>query len=86
MAQWQGNKPSWPGNDNLEMFVVSPVPSDKEESSGSPYTPLMDPYGGDDGGIMDGNTRVSLHNNGDGTMSDDRGNTYKRDGNDVRKL
>ena len=63
-----------------------PVPSDKEESSGSPYTPLMDPYGGDDGGIMDGNTRVSLHNNGDGTMSDDRGNTYKRDGNDVRKL
>ena len=63
-----------------------PVPSDKEESSGSPYTPLMDSYGGDDGGIMDGNTRVSLHNNGDGTMSDDRGNTYKRDGNDVRRL
>ena len=30
MAQWQGNKPSWPGNDNLEMFVVSPVPQDSD--------------------------------------------------------
>ena len=27
LAQWQGNKPSWPGNDNLEMFVISPVPN-----------------------------------------------------------
>ena len=30
LAQWQGIKPSWPGNDNLEMFVISPVPNDKE--------------------------------------------------------
>ena len=30
LAQWQGTTPSWPGSDNLEMFVVSPVPSDKE--------------------------------------------------------
>lgn len=30
LAQWENPKPSWPGNDNLEMFVVSPVPSDKE--------------------------------------------------------
>ena len=30
LAQWQGTKPSWPGNDNLEMFVVSPVPEDGE--------------------------------------------------------
>ena len=29
LAQWQGTKPSWPGNDNLDMFVISPVPSDK---------------------------------------------------------
>ena len=28
LAQWQGTKPSWPGNDNLDMFVVSPVPDD----------------------------------------------------------
>ena len=27
LAQWQGTTPSWPGNDNLEMFVVSPVPT-----------------------------------------------------------
>ena len=27
-AQWQGSTPSWPGNDNLEMFVISPVPHD----------------------------------------------------------
>ena len=27
LAQWQGNTPSWPGNNNLEMFVVSPVPN-----------------------------------------------------------
>ena len=30
LAQWENPKPSWPGNDNLEMFIVSPVPSDKE--------------------------------------------------------
>ena len=54
--------------------------------SDNPYTPMMDPTGSDDGGIMDGNTRVPLHDNGDGTMSDDRGGLYKRDGNDVRKL
>ncbi len=30
LAQWQGTTPSWPGSDNLEMFIVSPVPSDKE--------------------------------------------------------
>ena len=30
LAQWQGTTPSWPGSNNLEMFVVSPVPSDKE--------------------------------------------------------
>lgn len=28
LAQWQGIKPSWPGSDNLDMFVVSPVPDD----------------------------------------------------------
>lgn len=28
LAQWQGTKPSWPGSDNLDMFVVSPVPDD----------------------------------------------------------
>ena len=27
LAQWQGTTPSWPGNDNLEMFVISPVPN-----------------------------------------------------------
>ena len=27
LAQWQGTKPSWPGNDNLDMFVISPVPN-----------------------------------------------------------
>ena len=27
LAQWLGTTPSWPGNDNLEMFVVSPVPN-----------------------------------------------------------
>ena len=27
LAQWQGTTPSWPGNDNLEMVVVSPVPN-----------------------------------------------------------
>lgn len=26
-AQWQGATPVWPGSDNLEMFVVSPVPT-----------------------------------------------------------
>lgn len=30
LAQWQGDTPSWPGSDYLEMFVVSPVPNDKE--------------------------------------------------------
>ena len=30
LAQWQGTTPSWSGSNNLEMFVVSPVPSDKE--------------------------------------------------------
>lgn len=25
-AQWQGAAPSWPGNDYLDMFVISPVP------------------------------------------------------------
>ena len=30
LAQWENPKPSWPGSNNLEMFVVSPVPSDKE--------------------------------------------------------
>ena len=28
LAQWQGTKPSWPGSDNLDMYVVSPVPDD----------------------------------------------------------
>ena len=28
MAQWQGETPSWPGNDYLEMYVVSPIPDD----------------------------------------------------------
>ena len=27
LAQWQGTTPSWPGNDHLEMFVISPVPN-----------------------------------------------------------
>lgn len=27
MAQWKDDIPTWPGNDNLEMFVVSPVPN-----------------------------------------------------------
>lgn len=27
LTQWLGATPSWPGNDNLEMFVVSPVPN-----------------------------------------------------------
>ena len=27
LAQWLGTTPSWPENDNLEMFVVSPVPN-----------------------------------------------------------
>lgn len=27
-AQWQGAAPSWPGNDCLDMFVISPVPED----------------------------------------------------------
>ena len=27
LAQWQGTTLSWPGNDNLEMVVVSPVPN-----------------------------------------------------------
>ena len=27
-AQWKGATPSWPGNDNLEMYVVSPIPDD----------------------------------------------------------
>ena len=27
LAQWQGSTPSWPGNDNMEMFVISPVPT-----------------------------------------------------------
>ena len=27
-AQWQGETPSWPGNDYLDMFVISPVPKD----------------------------------------------------------
>lgn len=27
IAQWQGTTPTWPGNDNLEMFVVSPAPN-----------------------------------------------------------
>ena len=26
-AQWQGNTPVWPGTDELEMFILSPVPS-----------------------------------------------------------
>lgn len=30
LAQWQGTTPSWPGNDHLEMFVVSPVPDDED--------------------------------------------------------
>ena len=30
LAQWENPKPSWSGSNNLEMFVVSPVPSDKE--------------------------------------------------------
>ena len=30
LAQWENPKPSWPGNDNLEMFFVAPEPSDKE--------------------------------------------------------
>ena len=77
----------FPGVPNTSAPTPSvPVSSEKNESSNNPYTPMMDPYAGDDGGVMDGNTRVPLHDNGDGTMSDDRGNTYKRDGNDVRKL
>lgn len=27
-AQWQGEKPSWPGDEELEMFVVTPNPDD----------------------------------------------------------
>lgn len=27
-AQWQGSKPSWPGNEELDMFVVTPAPND----------------------------------------------------------
>ncbi|MBO5960355.1 MAG: hypothetical protein J6P99_00705 [Paludibacteraceae bacterium] len=77
----------FPGVPDTSVSTPSvPTASGKEESTDRPYTPLLDPYGGDDGGVMDGNTRVPLHDNGDGTMRDDRGNTFKRDGNDVRKL
>ena len=29
-AQWKGEKPSWPENENLEMFVISPIPEGNE--------------------------------------------------------
>lgn len=29
-AQWQGNKPVWPINEELDLFVISPVPYDNE--------------------------------------------------------
>ena len=71
---------------NAPSPVSAPVSDNDGSGEGSPYTPMMDPVSGDDGGILNGNTRVPLHDNGDGTMRDDSGGLYKRDGNDVRRL
>ena len=50
------------------------------------YEPMLDPYNGDDGGVLEGTSRVPLRDNGDGTMTDNRGRLYAKDGGRVRRL
>lgn len=50
------------------------------------YEPMLDPYNGDDGGVLEGTSRVPLRNNGDGTMTDNQGRLYAVDGDRVRRL
>lgn len=50
------------------------------------FEPMLDPYNGDDGGILDGTSRIPLRDNNDGTMTDNNGHLYKRDGNHVRRV
>lgn len=50
------------------------------------YEPMLDPYNGDDGGVLEGTSRVPLRDNGDGTMTDNKGRLYAKDGDRVRRL
>ena len=54
--------------------------------AGNDFEPMLDPYNGDDGGILDGTSRIPLRDNNDGTMTDNNGRLYKRDGNHVRRV
>lgn len=50
------------------------------------YEPMLDPFNGDDGGVLEGTSRVPLRDNGDGTMTDNKGRLYAKDGDRVRRL
>lgn len=50
------------------------------------YEPMLDPANGDDGGVLEGTSRVPLRDNKDGTMTDNKGRLYAKDGDRVRKL
>ena len=50
------------------------------------YEPMLDPSNGDDGGVLEGTSRVPLRDNGDGTMTDNKGRLYAKDGDRVRRL
>lgn len=50
------------------------------------YEPMLDPFNGDDGGVLEGTSRVPLRDNGDGTMTDNKGRLYSKDGDRVRRL
>lgn len=60
--------------------------SNNTSNENSDYEPMLDPYNGDDGGVLEGTSRVPLRDNGDGTMTDNKGRLYSRDGDHVRRL
>lgn len=55
-------------------------------SADNEYEPMLDPSNGDDGGILEGTSRVPLRDNHDGTMTDNKGRLYAKDGDRVRRL
>lgn len=56
------------------------------DGANNDYEPMLDPSNGDDGGVLEGTSRVPLRDNGDGTMTDNQGRLYAKDGDRVRRL
>ncbi len=65
---------------------AGPMGGGGADGTNNEYEPMLEPFNGDDGGVLEGTSRVPLRNNGDGTMTDNQGRLYAVDGDRVRRL